>query len=83
LMPQMAERSDSARAEVLPQATPNPLSLELLAVLSPVFAAFVLVLVAASANVTNVMLARANMRQREIGIRCRSARAADESYGSC
>ena len=69
LMPQMVERSDSARAEVLPQATPNPLSLELLAVLSPVFAAFVLVLVAASANVTNVMLARANMRQREIGIR--------------
>ena len=69
LMPQMVERSDSARAEVLPQATPNPLTLELLAVLSPVFAAFVLVLVAASANVTNVMLARANMRQREIGIR--------------
>ena len=68
-MAHMVDRSDTVRAEVLLQATPAPLSLELLAILSPVFAAFVLVLVAASANVTNVMLARANMRQREIGIR--------------
>ena len=65
-MPRMVDRSDSVRAEVLPQATPAPLSLELLAVLSPVFAAFALVLMAASANVSNVMLARANKRQREI-----------------
>jgi predicted permease len=69
LMPRMADRSDAVRAEVLLQATPAPFSLELLAVLSPVFAAFLLVLAAASANVSNVMLARANARHREIGIR--------------
>jgi predicted permease len=59
----------NVRAEVRPQSSPNPLSFQMLAVVSPIFAAFALVLITACANVSNVMLARAIARHREIAVR--------------
>lgn len=62
-------REDDVRVGVKPEPTPIALDGELLLVVTPIFATFALVLVTACANLSNVMLARAVARHREIAVR--------------
>ena len=66
---QVVGRRDQVGLDLTPRSTPVRMTRGQLALLSPVFLAFALVLIAACANASNVMLARTSARHREIGIR--------------
>ncbi len=65
----LPEAEQAIHAALTSKATAFPLNASVMAALLPLIAAFALVLLTCCANVSNMMLARAVARQREIGVR--------------